>query len=611
MANISKIDPMIVSIVERRLTNVCEEIHTRVINASHNPCTSQARDLGNSLLDDKGRLVAYGRCRDGHASGSPVALKNILDYIGRDNIYPEDFIIANDPYIVRFGHLPDWSLVRPVFYKGELMFYNYMRVHQYDVGGAHHAAYFPRCFDIHGEGIIIPPTKIINRGKVNEEIYALILKNVRGSSIVRMDNMLANAAMKNAEKRLIEICDEYGKDVVKAAIDESIRLTEELVRGEIAKWPAGEYTSRTASDCDGTTRDPVWVELKLTIEPKTGQVILDFSNNPRQVDFINTTRGMMWPHTIIPLRWSLPPGLPRNQGIYNCITIKSKEGTVFDPVYPATCGGQGPCLGAQIIELIQLALAQAIPTKVPAGWTRDVNPLPCGRYSNTIDPRTGVPKYYCIISFLSAGSSGAIWGYDAWETQGTPESAGGGTRASTEVMEALYPWQWPKCEFITDSSGDGQFRGSMGIHCEYICEHPQDEYKRGSIEITTGTTNGETFPPFGLLGGGDGARLRMWLERNGRKTKIHSMDIVPVEPGDFFATECGGGGGVGHPLDRDADKVAWDALNEYISLKKARDVYGVVIEPETFKIDYQATEKLRKTKRRAKSYRERFVPSSS
>ncbi len=598
------IDPMLIAIIERRLYSICKEVGLRAQEGSYSVCTAMLGDLGSALFDGKERLVNHGEWLLIHVTGAHIALKGILDYIGRDNIHPGDFIIGNDPYIVRFGHLPDWSFLRPVFYEGEIMFYLYFRSHQQDSGGSQMACYYPRAFDIHGEGVLIPPTKIVEGGKINEDAYAIILQNVRDRAMVRMDNLTVNAAMMKAEERVIELCEEYGKDTIKASIDESIRLTEKVIRNEISKWPAGTYTAEAMSDCDGTTRDPVWVNLKLTIKPEAGELVLDFTDNPRQVDFINCNLGSTWACAAIPLRWALPKGLPKNHALYNCVTLLTTPGSVYDPTYPATCGNQATALGAQIIECVQKALIQAVPLEIPASWTRDSGNIYAGKHTHLIDPRTGAPRYYWFCSFHQMGTMGGIWGYDGWDGLGVAAGSGGLLRGSLEVLEWALPWRWLRSEWLTDSCGHGKFRGGMGAWVEEENVHPIEEYRPGAIVHMSGSANGEKTAPFGILGGTESLKLRMWIKRRDKLMRFHTLDIVQGEPGDIIITKLGGGGGVGPPLDREVEKVRWDALNEFISVKTAKKVYGVVIDPETFEVDEKATERLRKARKRSKGYKE-------
>ena len=116
--------------------------------------TARLHDLGTVIFDTKERVLCLGNYMPAHTAGSDICLKGMLDYIGRDNIYPDDFIVSNDPFIVKYGHSPDWSFLRPVFYEGDLLFYHYMRTHQYDGGGAYQGCYFVRPYDCYSEGLI-------------------------------------------------------------------------------------------------------------------------------------------------------------------------------------------------------------------------------------------------------------------------------------------------------------------------------------------------------------------------------------------------------------------------------------------------------------------------
>ena len=253
----SEIDPLTLAVVEARLNAMNEELGTRLFRQCFSVPTSHIRDLGTVLFDKDERTLSIGNFMPVHTGGSHVSLKGMLDSIGRENIHPDDFILANDPFIVKFGHAPDWSLVRPIFYRGELLFYHFMRTHVFDSGGAFMGCYYPRTYDCHGEGLMIPPVRIIEEGKVDEKAYSIILRNVRGREMVRADNMLAYKAMRKSEERVIELLDSYGKDTVMAACDEIIERTREEFKAIISGWPRGVYRAERAADWDGTTDKPV------------------------------------------------------------------------------------------------------------------------------------------------------------------------------------------------------------------------------------------------------------------------------------------------------------------------------------------------------------------
>lgn len=593
MSKRKRIDPLTLAVVEARFNALNQELGARLFRQCFSVPTSHIRDLGTVLFDKDERTLNIGNFMPVHTGGSDVSLKGMLDWIGRDKIHPDDFIIGNDPFIVRFGHVADWSFLRPIFYKGELVFYHFARTHQYDSGGAYPGCYFPRSYDCHGEGLMIPPVKIIERGKIDERAYSIILRNLRGSTLVRADNMLVYGSMKKIEERIIGLLKEYGKDTVMAACDELINRAREAVRQVISKWPAGTYRAERASDWDGTTDKPVWVRLALTIKPDKGKLIFDFSDSDPQADFVNVPLGQVWSSVASGLLWCLPPGLPRNQGFFDCMEIVTKEGTVLSPVYPATCASQAVTLGSEITECVQLAIAQVAPKETPATWGRHVNPLYAGKRRDKMDPRTGSISEYTAHTFHAVASSGAAYGYDGVDGSGSSPLGGAMIRAPIEVEEWYIPYRWLHYEFLPDSAGAGQWRGGLGTHVEALNVYNREVWQPLDCLTMSGNADGERFGSVGLMGGKGGTKTKLEIVRKGKRLPYRTFDLQYLEPEDILVSNSGGGGGVGDPLDREVEKVRLDTLNEYISIQAARELYGVVIDPERFEVDDEATKALR------------------
>jgi N-methylhydantoinase B len=507
--------------------------------------------------------------------------------------------MANDPFIVRFGHLADWSFLRPIFFQGELVFYHFARTHQYDSGGAYPGCYFPRSYDCHGEGLIIPPVKVIDGGKIDEKVYSVILRNLRGSALVRADNMLMFGSMKQIEARIIELLKRYGKEMVMAVCDELIRRAEERVRKLIGGWPAGTYYAERAADWDGTTDRPVWVRLALTVKPEEGKLVFDFSESDPQADFINVPLGQVWSSVAAGLLWCMPPGIPRNQGFFNCMDVITKEGTCLSPVYPATSACQAVTLGLEITECVQLAMSQVDPDETPATWGRHVNPLYAGKRRDLIDPRTGSISEYTAHTFHAVPSSGAALGFDAVDGSGSSPLGGASVRAPVEVEEWYIPYRWLRYEFKTDSEGAGKWRGGLGTHVEALNVYNPDVWQPLDCLTMTGNADGQRFESVGLFGGKGGTKTKLGIMRKGERLEYRTFDLKYLEPADVLVQESGGGGGYGDPMEREVEKVRWDVLNEYVSVEKAKNLYGVVVNPETFEVDEEATKKLRKKKKGA------------
>ncbi|MBA7675153.1 hypothetical protein ES703_83383 [subsurface metagenome] len=235
-----------------------------------------------------------------------------------------------------------------------------------------------------------------------------------------------------------------------------------------------------------------------------------------------------------------------------------------------------------------------MPKDTSALWARHLNPILTGRRSDIVDPRTKSPQLYWTAPFHADGSMGAIYGYDGWDGLCWALGAGGVLRAPLEVEEWETPYRWIRHEFITDSAGNGQWRGGQGTYLEMLNTYDRKVWQPHDCVVMTGNSDGEKFGALGLMGGTEGKKHKLGIIRKGKKVRLRCNDVQYVQPGDVIWSKSGGGGGVGDPLDREVEKVRRDALNKYISIETAKNVYGVVIKPETFEVDNKATTELRK-----------------
>ncbi|HUJ89561.1 MAG TPA: hydantoinase B/oxoprolinase family protein, partial [Syntrophorhabdales bacterium] len=324
-----------------------------------------------------------------------------------------------------------------------------------------------------------------------------------------------------------------------------------------------------------------------------GKVIFDFSESDPQCDFINVPLGQVWSSVTAGFLWCLPPGLPRNKGFFDCMEVITKEGTCLSPVYPATAASQAVTLGLEITECVMLAMAQVDPKESPATWGRHVNPLYAGKRRDKIDPRTGSIMEYTAHTFHAVASSGAAMGFDAVDGNGSTPLGGAMVRAPIEVEEWMIPYRWLHYEFLTDSCGHGRWRGGLGTHVEAQNIYDKKVWQPLDCLTMSGNADGERFSSVGLQGGTGGTKTKLEVIRKGKHIRYRTFDLMYLEPGDILVSNSGGGGGVGDPLDREVEKVRFDAMNEYISMKTAKNVYGVVLDPKTFKVNEKATAALR------------------
>jgi len=250
-----------------------------------------------------------------------------------------------------------------------------------------------------------------------------------------------------------------------------------------------------------------------------------------------------------------------------------------------------------VVECALIAFGQAVPESTSALWTRHLHSGLTGKRRDRIDPRTGTVQYYAVTGFQDGGN-GAIYGYDGTDSFSAYNGAGTIMKPPFEVLEWTAPYRWLRHEFVTDACGHGKWRGGLGNYEEVINICDPAVWQPHDCVVMTGSFDGENSEALGLLGGTAGNKHKLGIIRDGKTVKLRTLSSDYLEPGDIVWSQSGGGGGVGDPLDRDIEKVRWDVLNEYISPEVAKNVYGVVIDPDTLAVDEDATNKLRESQKR-------------
>jgi N-methylhydantoinase B len=299
------------------------------------------------------------------------------------------------------------------------------------------------------------------------------------------------------------------------------------------------------------------------------------------------------------LFYLIDPDVPKNSGAMVPVRIITRQGTVVDPKYPSTIGASGVAVGCQIGEAVMLALGQANPDGAMAAWTKHCCPINVGVESRRIDPRTGEPKVYWTEHFASDGGSGGIKGHDGWQGIAFIGVAGEFMRPNVEMYESNdIAHRMLDYAAMRDWEGAGEFRGAPGTYTSTLIELAEGD----QAWLMTGNSDGEYQPPRGVAGGGDAPTVKMFIEdKAGNRRVLRTMDHTPIYSGEKFVTYVPGGGGWGDPLNRDVQRVMDDVVDEYVSVQRAKDVYGVVINPDTLELGHQATEELRKQKKAARA----------
>ena len=576
-----KTDATTIATVWHSMQTICREMRHVIDRTAQNFLISQLHDISVGLWDSKGTTIAVAVGLPPQFLGAGFAVKALLEKFG-DDIAPGDVFLTNDPYHGgHCCHLPDWAFFRPIFYKGKLEFFTMARAHQQDTGGSYPGGYFPNGFDIHAEGICIPPTRVIKRGRVRKDVLDLVWNNVRFPKGVQIDNYAMLAACKRADERIVSLLDKYGRETVLDCVKQMIGRTERAVREEIRKIPDGTYYGESATDDDGTELDvPVSVRVDITV--KGDEMTVDFSNSDAQrKGFINSIYAATYGNAFAAVILTIDPALAdyHNEGTMIPVHIVAPPGSVCNAQYPATVGASPVNVGNQIMESVLQALSKARPDRAVAAWGKHR-----GDYVFGVDHRTN--ERYVRTSFDYDGSSGAVAGFDGYQGVSCLTALGAVSRGDVEEMEIRLPWRLVKYEMMPDFAGAGKWRGGPGIYWAAI--------NQGSDSgIATGSSDGDEVQGFGALGGEPSPKSRTYIVHGEEKKRLKPHRLDTVKTGDMVEKFSSGGGGVGNAAERDPEMVREDVENELVSLQAAREVYKVVIDPATLRVDERATRALR------------------
>ena len=542
-------DPITLAVVEHRLESIAQEMTEAMLRTAMSQILNSSRDFSTAILDRDCQLVAQGEGIPVHISALPVAGAAVRDYFGEE-IHDGDLFILNDPY---FGgsHLPDITIIRPVFHEGRLLFYGVNRAHHSDVGGGTHGGYNPGANEIFQEGLRIPPLKLYDKGVPRNDLLQMLSANVRQSENFLGDLNAQIGSVMLAAQRIGSLLADYGPDRLMAVVAEILAATERQVRQFISGWPDGVYHGESFVDDDGFDSKLVPIRAKVTIAGDS--MTIDLSDSSPQVEgFINSAYANTRSLAHAAIMYLAPMDVARNEGSMRPVQIVAPRGLVVNANPPApVCMSTNHC-AEEIVEAVFKALAPAIPAAVSAGFSRRL------RYAITgHDPRTG--RQFIWHFFLARGGGGASQGVDGWSNVGEVNVAGGIRSPSIEVTEERFPFFVERHELRPDSGGVGAWRGGLGAVCDMVYEG------EGPALLNT-AGDGIVVPPFGLFGAADGLPHHYKIITNGTERVLGSKEVgVVVNPGDHIVCLSSGGGGYGQPEDRDEDASTWDLKNGYVT----------------------------------------------
>jgi N-methylhydantoinase B len=479
------------------------------------------------------------------------------------------------------SHSPDMCFVAPTFDGGDLLGFAASFGHFWDIGGIKPGTLSPLATEIFHEGIAIPPVKIVDRGALDEQIYRIILRNSRFPDLLRGDTRAMMAACTLGQRRLVELARRFGRARLAESLDAVAAQSERAIRRALDAVPDGRYSfvDYVDSDCvtDRAYRVAVTVEVsgdgaRVDLTETDGQAAgpINFLLHPDAARMI-VTRFLSWSE----------PGILLNHGAFRPVTeVRLREGSLVRPRRPAALGLRAHTV-YRVLNSLLGDFAQATGGATPAG---------AGDYVlymlRALDQQTGV--FTLLIDGVGVGQGARPFG----DGLDVIYSARGQRNFPIEFVETEFPVRVRAYAIHRDSGGPGERRGGCGV---------VRDVELLAARATLGTRmNGVKCPPWGVKGGRAGRSGRFVVNPGTSAERLVAPfgDDVELVRGDVLRVITSGGGGWGHPADRDALTVLQDVKDGFVSLEGARDDYGVLVDPETWKIDWRATDARRASVRR-------------
>lgn len=518
-------DPIRLEVLRNALEATAQEMGAVLKHTAFSPNIKERMDASCAIFTAGAELVAQ-------AEHVPVHLGSMLRAVGptlavTGALEAGDVVMVNDPYVAG-AHLPDITLIAPVFIGGRRVAYVASRAHHSDVGGMEPGSMPGRSVEIYQEGLVIPPVRLYRAGALQQDILAMTLANVRTPEERRGDLNAQLAALRIGERRMAELAERFGADALEDGLAAIIDYTERRMRARMAELPKGVWHAEDCLDSDGSSSDPVWIRLKIELTEEA--FIFDFEGTSPQVrGNVNAVAPMCWSSIFYSLKLLTDASLPPNAGVLRPVVVKIPEGSFLDAQRPAAvCAGNTETT-QRLADTVLRGFAQIAPDRIAAASNGTMNLIGIGG----TDPRSGKP--YTYIETSGGGQGGRPMGPGM---SGVHANMSNTLNTPIESLEISYPLRCIRYELRDGSGGAGLNPGGDGlIRAIAVVGHEA----RVSLQ-----TDRRAFAPYGLQGGTEGARGRNWLiEADGTRHPQPAKGSLTLTDGQVVVIETPGGGGWG------------------------------------------------------------------
>lgn len=565
----NRYDPITLEVLWNRLISTVNEQAAALMHASFTTVVREAGDLSAGVFDEKGNMLAQAVTgTPGHINTMATCVRHFLREYPLASLHDGDTLITNDPWLAS-GHYHDFTLVTPVFYRGRAVGLFANTCHVMDIGGRVLGADASSVFE---EGLAIPIMKLVDQGRINEDLVKIIRANVRVPDPVLGDVHAMIASNEVGGKKLIEMMDDQGLSDLNGLSEAIIERSELSMREAIQVIPDGTY--RHQIEIDGFDK-PILIKLAITVSGD--RLVADYAGTSPQINRgINVVYNYCHAYTTYPIKCSINPDVPNNEGSFRPITVTAPEGCILNCKRPAPVGARH-ILGHFLSAAVFGALSHVLPDRVIAEGSQ-------GLWITQFDGRDERGENFCYV-FFSAGGTGARPNKDGLSTTAFPSGIHG---VPAEQVENVSPIFMECRELIQDSGGPGRFRGGLGQRMVLKVRSMEPAQHSPMYDRIL-------FPAKGFAGGLPGAIGRFSLNDG---TTPHAKTKYVLKQDQKVILELPGGGGFYPPEKRDAEMVREDVIDGLVSLDQAREVYRVALDPATMEIDLQTTEKLRNAEKK-------------
>jgi N-methylhydantoinase B len=554
------------NILDSSMVSICREMGILLMKTSYSTIFNEGLDFTCGLADTNGDMIAVAEFCPAQIGGMPVLMKTCAQEIPFDTVEEGDVILHNDPY--RGGlHVPEHTFFKPFYVDGELLGFAVCIGHVAEVGGMVPGGFAGEATEIFHEGLRVPPVKIKKRGQDVDEVWKLLLANVRTPRHNYGDYRAMIGACDLGERRICDLIRKYGKTLFQRTCQDLMDYSERRMRAEIAAFPDGRYSFEDWVENDGIEEKPYRLHADIFVQGD--ELIADYrGSSPQARGPINATLGVTVSATFNALLHMTDPSVPKNSGCFRPIRVVAPPGLVVNVDYPGPEVAGNTETHPRLAGIVMGAMAQCVPERVMAAESGTGGNFVFGGFHPEYD------EYYACYDLMSGG-----WGGRAHaDGNDAVICINGNCRFNpTEVFETRFPWRVEEFSLVQDSGGAGAHRGGLGF---------RRTLRAVKAEITasqcTDRHRVQAWALFGGKGGANGATLYQragsedWLTAKQAYNKVSSSKYanIRVQPDDRVRIAVSGGGGFGDPRQRDPALIEEDLLEGYVSPAGARRDYG-------------------------------------